>query len=36
MNLFVGGLPYRVTNQELADLFGQVGQVVSATVIVDR
>ena len=36
MKLFVGGLPYRVTNQELADLFGQVGQVVSANVIVDR
>lgn len=36
MRLYVGGLPYGVTDQELADLFGQVGQVISAQVIIDR
>src|SRR5438876_12379908 len=33
---YVGSLSYQTTEQELADLFGQVGQVVSATVITDR
>jgi RNA recognition motif-containing protein len=32
----VGSLSYQTTEQELADLFGQVGQVLSATVITDR
>ena len=36
MRLYVGSLSYQTTEQELADLFGQVGQVVSATVITDR
>ncbi len=36
MKLYVGKLPYQTTDQELADLFGQYGQVLSANVIVDR
>ncbi len=35
-NLFVGNLPYSMTEQDLVDLFSQVGQVVSAQVIFDR
>lgn len=35
-NLFVGNLPYGMTEQDLIDLFSQVGQVVSAQVIFDR
>lgn len=35
-NLFVGNLPYSVTEQDLIDLFSQAGQVVSAQVIIDR
>lgn len=34
--LFVGGLPYAVTNQQLEELFAQHGQVTSATIITDR
>lgn len=36
MRLYVGGLPYQTTQQELMDLFGQVGEVTFATVITDR
>ena len=36
MRLYVGSLPYQTTDQDLSDLFGQVGQVLSATVITDR
>jgi RNA recognition motif-containing protein len=36
MRLYVGGLPYQTTEQDLIDLFGQVGQVTEATVITDR
>ena len=36
MRLYVGSLPYQTTEQDLSDLFGQVGQVISATVITDR
>jgi cold-inducible RNA-binding protein len=36
MKLYVGGLPYQTTDQDLIDLFGQIGQVLSATVITDR
>ncbi len=36
MKLYVGRLPYQTTDQELSDLFGQFGQVVSASVIIDR
>src|SRR3989344_3807762 len=34
--LFVGGLPYRTTNDELKDAFQQAGNVTSASVIIDR
>lgn len=36
MRLYVGGLPYQTTEQELVDLFSQAGQVIEATVITDR
>ncbi len=36
MRLYVGGLPYQTTEHDLIDLFEQVGQVTSATVITDR
>lgn len=36
MRLYVGGLPYQTTQQDLIDLFEQVGQVSFATVITDR
>jgi RNA recognition motif-containing protein len=36
MRLYVGGLPYSTTEQDLIDLFEQVGPVASATVIMDR
>lgn len=34
--LFVGSLPYDITNDQLQALFAQAGTVVSATVITDR
>lgn len=34
--LFVGGLPYTVTDKELNDLFGPIGQILSAVVIMDK
>ena len=34
--LFVGGLPYAATDQELSDFFATVGEVASATVITDK
>lgn len=34
--LFVGGLPYRTTGDELRDAFAQAGEVVSASVVTDR
>ena len=34
--LFVGGLPYRTTNDELRDAFAQAGAVVSASVVTER
>lgn len=34
--LYVGNLAYGVTNDQLADLFAQAGQVSSAVVIMDR
>lgn len=34
--LFVGGLPYAVTDSELQELFTPHGTVVSATVITER
>ena len=36
LRLYVGGLPYQTTSEDLADLFSQIGQVVPATVITDR
>ena len=36
MRIYVGGLPYQTTEQDLFDLFGQVGQVNQASVITDR
>ena len=36
MRLYVGGLPYQTNEQDLLDLFGQVGQVTGASVITDR
>ncbi len=34
--LFVGGLPYAATDQELSDFFATIGEVASATVITDK
>ena len=34
--LYVGGLPYSTTDDELADAFGAHGKVASAKVISDR
>lgn len=34
--LFVGGLPYSIDSQKLAELFAQFGQVLSANVIMDK
>jgi RNA recognition motif-containing protein len=36
MRLYVGGLPYQTNEQDLGDLFAQVGQVTEAAVITDR
>lgn len=36
MKLFIGGLDYNVTDQELRQLFETQGKVVSATIIKDR
>jgi cold-inducible RNA-binding protein len=34
--LYVGGLPYSTTEDELRDAFAQCGNVASATIIMDR
>jgi RNA recognition motif-containing protein len=34
--IFVGGLPFAATEQQLSDLFGQHGSVASAQVVTDR
>ena len=34
--LFIGGLPYRTTNDELRDAFAKAGEVASASVVTDR
>ncbi len=36
MKLYVGGLAYSVTDQELEQLFSEQGKVLSATVIKDK
>lgn len=34
--LYVGGLPYATTQDQLKDIFSQVGPVLSATIIIDK
>ncbi|MDD2823093.1 MAG: RNA-binding protein [Candidatus Daviesbacteria bacterium] len=34
--IFVGSLPYSTTSQELQEMFEKFGQVVSATVVMDK
>ena len=34
--LYVGGLPYKTTDDELRDLFSKAGTVTSATIIMDK
>jgi len=34
--LFIGGLPWSVTDEQLANIFSQAGTVISAKVITDR
>jgi len=36
MRIFVGNLSYSTTEDQLADLFSEVGQVESATIVTDR
>ena len=36
MRLYVGGLPYQSTEQDLIELFEQVGQVAEVSIITDR
>jgi RNA recognition motif-containing protein len=35
-NIYVGNLPWTTTNEELADMFAQFGQVTKAQIITDR
>src|SRR5712692_8770390 len=35
MRLYVGGLPYQTTGQDLIDIFTQVGEVTETSVITD-
>lgn len=34
--LFVGGLPYEISDSELKDIFAKIGEVASVNIIVDR
>ena len=36
MRIFVGNLSYQTTEDQLADLFAEIGQVESATIVTDR
>jgi len=36
MRLYVGGLPYQTTEQDLTDLFTPVGNVTETAIIMDR
>ncbi|MDT8272254.1 MAG: RNA-binding protein [Desulfomonilia bacterium] len=36
MNLYVGNLPYKITERELQDLFTQYGEVTSVKIIKDN
>ena len=34
--LYIGGIPYSTTEQELRDLFAEAGEVESVAIIIDR
>lgn len=34
--LFIGGIPWKATEQDLQDLFSQYGEVTSATIVTDK
>ncbi|MCG8607081.1 RNA-binding protein [bacterium] len=36
MNMYVGNLPYTVTEEDLKELFSEFGEVVSVNIITDR
>ena len=36
MNIYVGNVPYTVSETDLEELFGEYGQVATATIIRDR
>lgn len=36
MNIYCGNLPYRMTDQDLSELFAEYGEVTSARIIKDR
>ncbi|RMH61719.1 MAG: RNA-binding protein [Zetaproteobacteria bacterium] len=36
MNIYVGNISFRATEEDLMDLFGEFGEVASAKVITDR
>lgn len=36
MRIFIGNLSYRTTEDQLADLFSQAGEVVTASIVTDR
>ena len=36
MNIYVGNLPYSVTEEDLRDLFSEFGEIISCNVISDR
>ena len=36
MNIYVGNLPYSATEEQLKNMFGQYGEVTSASIIKDR
>jgi RNA recognition motif-containing protein len=36
MEIYVGNLPYNVTEQDLVDLFSAYGNVTKATIVMDR
>ena len=36
MNIYIGNLPYSVTEDDLRDVFSQFGQVDSSNIITDK
>ena len=36
MKIYVGNMPYSVTNEDLSDMFKEYGDVAEATIIMDR